>query len=708
MTFVLEALTKASIPMASQIFIDSLRIVNFGPFYGENTLSFTTKRGQPTNVLIGGKNGAGKTHLLRALYLSITGRTGLSDLKNVEAESGATKFNVDHLLNRKAKREGSDSCIIEIKVVRRDSDTGNDRWLKVCHTIKFRPNSPLSWKFSAENSGSTRPVEDDEQFAKLRDGFLPRHLAKFFFFDAEKGQNLQLGDEDIVKGISRILGLWAFEELEDRLRELAQKIQKDHKVSDAESGPEQRLAIVNGKMLELQGVISGLTNQIQFLTDGLADSKSRLRDVEDELRTIGAIDPEKLESQRERLVQLKLLEREVIDKLNAAWGIALPLFLLGRTRVMLDDQLSLERRRREWEGRRETVAPRIPEIKNNIFNSPPKSCALTAETRDYYEKQVEKVLKGLFDPPPAGIDNVTIFLTETQDAVSKLRELLLSSSGTDKVVELLASADKVRADLDGIEHSLRKAQQNAHSVARGTLLHEERGSLTQEIANQEQTLSRLHADRTNKELEMIELAGQETTLTLAVQQAKSGQSLILRANQYRSAADELRKKASSEMRTEINEIVGGLWIDIMGRRHEFVGMEFDQYWNCFLIRKSGEKVNWDEANTSAGQRQVRLIAFYEALRRLAQSVPPLVVDTPLARLDKTVRDQVLTRLYLSEEGHQSIVLSTDSEIDPEGPLFKKVKKDFGRAYTLMPSGKKDAEDYEVKIEADYFGEPLVS
>ncbi len=692
--------------MASQIFIDSLRVVNFGPFYGDNTLSFTTRKGQPTNVLIGGKNGAGKTHLLRALYLSITGRTGLSDLKNVEAESGATKFNVDHLLNRKAKREGNDSCIIEIKVVRRDSDTGNDRWLKVCHTIKFRPNSPLSWKFSAESSGSTRPVEDEDQFAKLRDGFLPRHLAKFFFFDAEKGQNLQLGDEDIVKGVSRILGLWAFEELEDRLRELAQKIQKEHKVGGDDSGPEQRLAIVNGKIRELQGTIAGLVDQIQFNTAGLADAKALLRDVEDELRTIGAIDPEKLESQRQRLIQLKLLEREVIDKLHASWDVALPLFLLGRTRVALDTQLALERRRREWEGRRETVAPRIPEIKSNIFNSPPRSYALTEETRDYYEKQVEKVLKGLFDPPPAGIENVTIFLTETQDAVTKLRDLLLNANGTDQVVDLLGQADKVRADLDGIEHSLRKAQQNANSLARGAKLHEDRGRLTQEIASQEQTLARLEGDRNSKELEMIELAGQETSLTQAVQQAKSGQSLILRANQYRAAADELRKKASSEMRAEINEIVGNLWIDIMGRKHEFVGMEFDQYWNCFLVRKSGEKVNWDEANTSAGQRQVRLIAFYEALRRLAQSVPPLVVDTPLGRLDKTVRDQVLTRLYLSEEGHQSIVLSTDSEIDPEGPLFKKVRKDFGRAYTLMPSGKKDAEDYEVKIEADYFGEPL--
>jgi DNA sulfur modification protein DndD len=694
--------------MASQIFIESLRLVNFGPFYGENQLDFTTKRGEPINVLIGGKNGAGKTHLLRALYLAITGKTGLSDLKNVEAESGATRFNVEHLLNRKAKREGTDTCNIEIKVVRRDSDTGKDRWLKVCHTIKFRPNSPPGWKFSAESSGSTRPVEDEEQFAKLRDGFLPRHLAKFFFFDAEKGQNLQLGDEDIVKGVSRILGLWAFEELEDRMRELALKIQKDNKLTDGSSGPEQRLAIVNGKMSELQGTIAGLSSQIQFLTDDLVDARARLRGVEDDLKTIGAIDPEKLESQREKQMDLKVLERDIIQKLNAAWGGALPLFLLGRTRVMLDKQLSLERRRRDWEGRRETVAPRIPEIKKNIFNAPPKSCVLATEVRAYYEMQVEEVLKGLFDPPPAGVEHVNIFLTETQDSVIKLRELLLLHANTDQVVGLLSDADKVKANLDGIEHSIRKATQNAASVVRGAKLHEERGRLTQEIATQEQTLSQYEADRTSKQAEMIELGGQETTLTQAVQQTKSGQSLILRANQYRSAAEELRKKASSEMRAEINEIVGDLWIEIMGRKHEFTGMEFDSYWNCYLIRKSGGKVNWDDANTSAGQRQVRLVSFYEALRRLAQSVPPLVVDTPLGRLSKEVREHVLTRLYLSDEGHQSIILSTDSEIDPEGPLFKKVKKGFGRAYTLVPSGKKDAEDYEVKIEPDYFGESLVS
>ena len=133
-------------------------------------------------------------------------------------------------------------------------------------------------------------------------------------------------------------------------------------------------------------------------------------------------------------------------------------------------------------------------------------------------------------------------------------------------------------------------------------------------------------------------------------------------------------------------------------------MEFDNHWQCSLIRKNGKKVLWDETNTSAGQRQVRMLAFYEALRRLARLVPPLVVDTPLGRLDKEVREAVLDKLYLS--GHQSLILSTNSEIDPDGPLFGKIKKRLARVYTLHPHGTPDSLDYEVRVTSDYFGKSL--
>jgi DNA sulfur modification protein DndD len=99
-----------------------------------------------------------------------------------------------------------------------------------------------------------------------------------------------------------------------------------------------------------------------------------------------------------------------------------------------------------------------------------------------------------------------------------------------------------------------------------------------------------------------------------------------------------------------------------------------------------------------------MLAFYEALRRLARLVPPLVVDTPLGRLDKEVRQSVLERLYLT--GHQSIILATNSEIDPEGSLFDRVEKKIARVYTLNPIGKPESPHYEVEISTDFFGRSL--
>ena len=158
------------------------------------------------------------------------------------------------------------------------------------------------------------------------------------------------------------------------------------------------------------------------------------------------------------------------------------------------------------------------------------------------------------------------------------------------------------------------------------------------------------------------------------------------------------------MRRQISEHVGDLWVQITQHQREFLGMDFDQDWNCSLLRRDGNRASWEETNTSAGQRQVRTLAFFEALRRLAQIVPPLVVDTPLGRLDKEVKDSVLDQLYLT--GHQTIILTTNSEIDPDGPLFERIQPKLARIYTLHPHGEETSQNYEVRVTNDYFGKTL--
>lgn len=247
-------------------------------------------------------------------------------------------------------------------------------------------------------------------------------------------------------------------------------------------------------------------------------------------------------------------------------------------------------------------------------------------------------------------------------------------------------------------------QQNTAAFKRGTELHQKRGEL---IAKRDQITKRheeVASEIRRLETELGELKRQESIQREIVEKAQRGESLAALAARYREAASEIRSQAAIQLRKRLSEHVGELWVEITERQREFLGMEFDSHWQCWLVRRDGKRVTWEDTNTSAGQRQVRMLAFYEALRRLAKLVPPLVVDTPLARLDKEVRANVLDKLYLT--GHQSIILSTNSEVDPEGHLFDTIRSRLARVYTLHPHGKPDSMSYEVRVTSDYFGHEL--
>jgi DNA sulfur modification protein DndD len=127
----------------AQVYFDSLTLENFGPFYGEHTLNFRSLEGR-CGVLIGGKNGAGKTHLLRALYLAVVGEPGVGDLKRVETGADATRFFFDRSLNRRAQGEGQDVVRLKAEVSLRDDKSGGRRRVELVREIRHHPNPPTS------------------------------------------------------------------------------------------------------------------------------------------------------------------------------------------------------------------------------------------------------------------------------------------------------------------------------------------------------------------------------------------------------------------------------------------------------------------------------------------------------------------------------------------------------------------------------------
>jgi len=688
----------------AEVQIDSLTIENFGPFYGEHEFVLSNLDGR-CGILIGGKNGAGKTHLLRALYLAVVGESGMGDLKRVETGSDATKFLFDKSLNRRAQAEGKNTVKLNVCISMRNEKNAGSRKVSITREIRYRPNSSPSWKSYAERSDTPGIIDDDQVLQNIRDAFLPRHLARFFFFDAERSQSINLGQQDIVEGITRILGLWTYGELETDLRSLIQN--KIPRVFSTIGGddPVTKLIDLNADVNRIEGYLNVRRNELDARKQEFQEIETLLIEVEDDLRILGVVDPEEIQRTQERRDAIKKTKDDLERILASAWEFDLPVSLLGSYRSGLHDYLITEDRRREWEGAKSTVEPKIPQVKQDVFNeSVPPEFILSPEIESYYLKRLEDALNRLFNPPPEGMPD-RVFVTDRNDISAQVQSQLSIAAGSLKqLATMCIDIEHMNAELREIDSRLKQIQLDSAAYKRGTALHEQRGKYLAQHEQLIKRISEIESEIRRLETELGELKRQETNQREITEKAEKGDNLATMASRYIKAAAEIRSRAAISMRNKIGEHVGALWADVSERSREFVSMNFDSHWQCWLVKPDGKKVLWEETNTSAGQRQVRMLAFYEALRRLAKLVPPLVVDTPLARLDKEVRANVLDKLYLS--GHQSIILTTNSEIDPESVLFENIHDRLARVYSLQAYGKPNSTDYEVRVKNDYFGREL--
>lgn len=86
-----------------------------------------------------------------------------------------------------------------------------------------------------------------------------------------------------------------------------------------------------------------------------------------------------------------------------------------------------------------------------------------------------------------------------------------------------------------------------------------------------------------------------------------------------------------------------------------------------------------KAELSSGEKQIYAIAMLWALARTSGRPLPMIIDTPLARLDSDHRRN-LCQNYFPHAAHQVIIMSTDTEVDQE--LFKVLSPNVSHCFHL--------------------------
>lgn len=102
---------------------------------------------------------------------------------------------------------------------------------------------------------------------------------------------------------------------------------------------------------------------------------------------------------------------------------------------------------------------------------------------------------------------------------------------------------------------------------------------------------------------------------------------------------------------------------------------------------------------SAGEKQLLVIAILWGIAKCSKRKLPVIIDTPLSRLDSKHRTALIQK-YFPHASDQTIILSTDMEITKH--YYELMKPNIGDEYTLIY----DDESRSTMIKRGYFEEGL--
>ena len=86
----------------------------------------------------------------------------------------------------------------------------------------------------------------------------------------------------------------------------------------------------------------------------------------------------------------------------------------------------------------------------------------------------------------------------------------------------------------------------------------------------------------------------------------------------------------------------------------------DKTYEVRISDRNGHEIK--KSGLSAGEKEVFAISLLWGLAQTSQLKLPIIIDTPLSRLDSTHRDNIINN-YFPNAGEQVVILSTDTEID---------------------------------------------
>ena len=628
--------------------IKELTLHNFGVYAGSNVFTF---EGHKPIVLIGGMNGRGKTTFLDAVLLALYGANSFAYTESVYKSYG------QYLRSFVNRSDGTNRAYVTLEFVVGSGKPDTYKIRRSWDGEKKRISEQIQvWK-----NGIT-DVFLTENWSLFIESLMPSGLSNFFFFDGEKIAELAVEEtsEQMKESIKMLLGISVIDSLQGDLARVASRAEKQQ--SDSSEAQEiealrterdQTAAALHkaeAELTTLRARHDKLSQQIETKKQDYSAKGGDIYAQRQQLYAKRTSIVSRIESLEERLITDAASELPLSMVLNLLYAIHQKAESEHEQKLLESTLVKLESLFEDYThvapSERETISAFIDYVRG------------TAKPDSDY------VFDGLSD---SSISKLKVLL-DSQLSVNRhdVRMRKLELSDLQKQKEQLDNYLSIEIDEKAITKIYRQIRE----------LEQEQISIDVQIQGKEEECRTLNGKA------MAAASAFRRSLEAFIKKVEfnDDSERVLKYSHMASAIlEEYTMRLQKRKVNIVAETMTMCYKSLANKTTLIDRIEMDPVTLDFkYINPEGTEV--DRASLSAGEKQLMVISLLWALARCSKKKLPVIIDTPLSRLDSAHRSSVI-QTYFPQASDQTIILSTDTEIDQS--YYSMMKPNIGDEFTLI-------------------------
>lgn len=640
--------------------IKSFILENIFSYEGENIFQL----GDKLNVIIG-ENGFGKTSFINALKICLHGITkdmlkiGEIGLTKNEYIIGTEEKFFSGILNIIAKANGQKVASVQLVFFE------NEELLKIKRTFKINNSSYVEELIICDSEDKIL-YEDEAAQDYINSKFINQNLANFFLFDGEKVQDISnfsnrefsLMLESVFKEL-KVLDLTIAD-----MKTLKRKYEAESFV-DTDLRLKYEALNYENDLKEQDSQEREATNAL--LKSDLREYKKSSTEIENKIKKISSDFKENLVALNKEKTELEFVKDRKFQIFKKDAMSSLPLLLNDSLRITVEaDVLAnyfdpnyiskelIQKKKIEF----------IEEINRRIKNN--ESVDDIMEVFDQVFLTDEKNQKVKF------VNNSTI---STQFKNLQLKKFVFSALLTDLKNDNIKLSE-LQKQINIIKNEIKENE----IILDGLL--KEKENVSNKIAVTNQTILTNEDIISQNKIRLKEIEKEIHSISAKEFKEESLKEKINICLKTIEAAEKAKIVIKEKRRESLEKTLNVAFKKLIKNGYDAAELKVFNDFTINVFDKEGTPMNI--LSCSSGQKQIIATALIWAITDYVKSNMPMVIDTPLGRLDHNNQKLLINNFYKSNNG-QLILLPTPSEMRAEG--FEDLIEG-ANVYTLSNKGSK--------------------